>query len=225
MSPSLPSTPICPLTLKGGILTMRRSQVALTFTLIAMALTITACSTLNPTQPAEPASPLQTLQFLKEQLTQRLPEVMQQVAEQFGIPIQPNNVAYVSGPNLTIASALVANFERVKREGPDGTAVVGFVYLSLPEQARIKQVTGQRTALPHQFYTVQIRSFTGEVHLINRSGTSSAVVRLEQAHTLSSQQPQIDIAGCKVILRYVQTQRPQDSSPIKAAVPLDWCQQ
>lgn len=180
---------------------------------------------INPVQSSEPRKPSERIKTVDEQTRQDIKNAMKQVAEEnFDLRIDTENIALSSRDDLTVVSSLVADFQDLEHTGPQRTATVGLAYIALPPEARIKQVTGTRTTLPRKFYAVQIRSLTNKAHLINSFNQPGAIVQLQQADSLPSLQPQIEVSGCKVVLRYVQESETVGKPVIRAEVPIDWCE-
>ncbi len=170
-----------------------------------------------------PPSPAQALEGANRELRATVTDAMLRAAEAMGIPIDRERIVFVSRDDLVVAHTPVSGFETLK-VGADGHADVGLAYVSLPPTFAVKQFTGERKAIPPDFYVVRVYPPQSKVVLLNARGRPGATLRLDKAETWPSPRPQIDVTGCKVLLRYVQEQVFLGPPPIRAEVPLDWCE-
>lgn len=194
--------------------------------LLGLAVGMTACASLSLFGPssAPPAeTPSEAIAKANEELRRAITEAMLRAAQTLGLAIDKERIVFVSRDDLVVAHTPVSGFETLE-VGSDGVADVGLVYLRLPVTANVKQFTGERKPIPPDFYVVRIYPPQNKVTLLNAFGRPGATLRLDTAGTWPSPRPQIDVAGCKVLLRYVQEQTFLGPPPIRAEVPLDWCQ-
>lgn len=193
-------------------------------TMAGVALGTTACASLFGTSPSPtPAMPSEIIEEANRELRAAITDAMLRAADELGLPIDGDRIVFVSRDDLLVAHTPVSGFETLE-VGSDGVADVGLVYLSLPVTAGVKQFTGERKPIVPDFYVVRIYPPQSKVALLNVHGRPGATLRLDRASTWPSPRPQIDVTGCKVVLRYVQEQVFLGPPPIRAEVPLDWCE-
>lgn len=129
---------------------MRRWKLAGLLTLAALAAS--GCGLLSPPPPAQEAPP--TIQAADQQLRESLNAALQEAALELNMSIQTGDAAYVSRADLIVAHALVTGFDALQLREPDRIADVGLAYLELPDGARVKQTTGERTPIRDGYYKV-----------------------------------------------------------------------
>ena len=192
--------------------------------LAGLAFGVTACTSLFGTSPPPPPPPpAEILEGANQELRAAITDAMLRAAEGLELPIDKDRIVFVSRDDLLVAHTPVSGFETLE-VGSDGVADVGLVYLSLPVTANVKQFTGERKPIVPDFYVVRIYPPQSKVTLLNAFGRPGASLRLDKARTWPSPRPQIDVTGCKVLLRYVQEQIFLGPPPIRAEIPLDWCE-
>jgi hypothetical protein len=184
---------------------------------------ITACGLLFDTSPPPPPPPEERIEAADRELRAAITEAMLQAAEELGIRIDSERILFVSRDDLLVVHTPVSGFETLE-VGADGHADVGMVYLRLPETFSVKRFTGERKPITPDFYVVRIYPPQTKAVLLNVHGRPGATVRLDRAKTWPSPRPQIDVTGCKILLRYVQEQVFLGPPPIRAEVPLDGCE-
>ncbi|GEM_PF-3561154 len=186
---------------------------------LGLLLALVACVDNGPPPPLPPD---RVLEESDRALRSQVEEAMVRAAERLELPLDRDRILFVSRGDLLVVHAPVSGFETLE-VGADGHADVGMVYLRLPPTFTVKQFTGERKAIAPDFYAVRIYPPQTKAVLLNARGRPGATLRLDKAETWPSPWPQIDVTGCKVVLRYVQEQVFLGPPPILAEVPLDGC--
>ncbi len=179
---------------------------------LILALVVSGCSLFSPPSPPPPSSdPIALLLSADSDMKEQVRRAMARAAERAGISIQLSNLVYLSRDDLTVAHALVVDFDSLRLLEPNRVGDVGLAFLSLPASVGV----------PTGFYKIRIFVLEAKAELLDAQGGVVAVFPLERAQETPGSRPLISVTNCRVTLIYQQVS--QGVPPIQAAVPLDWC--